>query len=79
MYKRQVADCGTGIEQTEDQKTVFAQLMQIENERNTQFLQAKNNRKRAEPVSYTQLLVHNAGSVLVIINSALLLQWKQNK
>ena len=24
-------------------------------------------------------LVHNAGSVLVIINSALLLQWKQNK
>ena len=24
-------------------------------------------------------LIHNAGSVLVIINSALLLQWKQNK
>ena len=44
VYKRQ------GIEQTEDQKTVFAQLMQIENERNTQFLQAKNNRKRAEQI-----------------------------
>ena len=24
-------------------------------------------------------LIHNAGSVLVIIKSALLLQWKQNK
>lgn len=50
QWKKNVADCGTGIEQTEDQKTVFAQLMQIENERNTQFLQAKNNRKRAEQI-----------------------------
>lgn len=40
QWKKNVADCGTGIEQTEDQK-LFAQLMQIENERNTQFLQAK--------------------------------------
>ena len=39
------------IEQTEDPQTVFAQLAQIEKERNTQFLQAKNNRKRADEIT----------------------------
>ena len=41
QWKKNVADCGTGIEQTEGSKTVFAQLMQIENERNTQFYRQK--------------------------------------
>lgn len=50
QWKKNVADFGTVITQTEDQKTVFAQLTQIEKERNTQFLQAKNNRKRAEQI-----------------------------
>lgn len=61
QWKKNVADCGTGIEQTEDQKTVFAQLMQIEKERNTQFLQAKNNRKRAEQIK--DELKENEGAI----------------
>lgn len=51
QWKKMTAGFDPAIEQTEDPQTVFAQLAQIEKERNTQFLQAKNNRKRADEIT----------------------------
>ena len=51
LWKKMTAGFDIVIEQTEDPQTVFAQLAQIEKERNTQFLQAKNNRKRADEIT----------------------------